>query len=81
MKKQKHKIANKLICGLYSTMDLSRPQFMEDMVFGNPKEKYNKLYNEILNRNKLNHEQIIAFEARKDEFAEKVKIFKETMEK
>lgn len=29
-------MANKMLNGLYSTMELSKQQFMEDMVFVNP---------------------------------------------
>ncbi len=44
IRKQKQKLAAKLVLGTYSTMDLSRNQLMEDMCsFG--KEKITKLYN------------------------------------
>lgn len=33
-----------MIGGLYSTMDIHRNQFIEDMVFLNPNEKFKKLY-------------------------------------
>ena len=68
-----------MLNGLYSTMELSKQQFMEDMVFVNPEEKKKKLYEEIFSRNKFNHEQIRYFEAQKSEFEEKVKLFKERM--
>lgn len=60
-------------------MDLARQQLIEDMC-SNEREKAKRLYNEIFSRNRFNHEQIAAFEARKDEFQEKVRIFKERME-
>lgn len=49
---------------MHSTMDISKQQFMDDVVTLNPKEKYKKLYDEIFIRNKFNREQIIAFEAK-----------------
>ena len=61
-------MANKMLNGLYSTMQLSKQQFMEDMVFSNPEEKKKKLYEEIFSRNKFNHEQILYFQAQKSEF-------------
>lgn len=66
MKKKKNKIANKMITGLYSTMELSRKEFFEDMIFTNPEEKKKKLFEEIFSRNKFNHEQILTFEAKRD---------------
>lgn len=49
---------------MHSTMDISKNQFLDDVVTCNPKEKYKKLYEEIFTRNKFNREQIIAFEAK-----------------
>ncbi len=34
-----------MISGFYSSMDIHKNQFMEDMVSLNPTEKYQKLYN------------------------------------
>ena len=48
---------------------------------GNQKDKAKHLYNEIFSRNRFNYEQIIAFQAKEEEFKEKVKIFKEMMER
>lgn len=61
-------------------MDISKPQFIDDMAIGScQKDKFNQIYNEAFSRNKLNHEQIIAFEAKKDEYEAKLKAFKEMM--
>lgn len=60
LKKQKQKLATKMVYGLYSTMELSKAQFMEDMC-ATEKYQVTRLYNEIFSRNKFNHEQIIAF--------------------
>ena len=80
IKKQKQKFATKMTLQLYSTMDLSRPQLVEDM--GNTtKEKQKQLYNEIFSRNKFNYEQITEFQGKEDSFHEKVKVFKEMMER
>jgi hypothetical protein len=73
-------VAVKLAHGLYSMMELSRQQFIED-VCCNERQKANRLYNEIFVRNKSNYDQIKAFEAKKDEFHEKVRLFKEMMER
>lgn len=54
-----------MVYGLYSTMELSKAQFMEDMC-ATEKYQVTRLYNEIFTRNKFNHEQIIAFEAKKE---------------
>lgn len=56
-----------MVNGLYSTMDLSRAQLCEDMCSNN-KEKVKQLYNEIFSRNKFNHDQIVAFQAKEDSF-------------
>lgn len=69
-----------MLTGLYSTMELSKQQFMEDMVFTHPEDKKKKLYEEILSRNKFNREQILSFEAKKSEYEMKIKEFKEKME-
>lgn len=79
LKKQKQKVAIRLVHGLYSTMDLARQQIIEDMC-GNERDKSKRLYNEIFSRNRFNYDQIIAFEARKEKFQEKVRVFKERME-
>lgn len=80
IKKKKHKLATKLVTCAYSTMDLARAQFMEDITC-NEREKANRLYHEIFSRNRFNHQQIIAFEAQKEAFEEKVRLFKEMMER
>lgn len=59
IKKQKQKIAVRLVNGLYSTMELSK-QFAED-ICSDDREKSIRLYNEIFVRNKSNYEQIKAF--------------------
>ena len=69
------------LTGLYSTMDISRPQFNDIMIFRNPDEHRKKLYDDIFSRNKINHDHILAFEAEKDNFEKKVKKFKENMER
>lgn len=79
MRKVKQKVAAKLQ-GLYSMLDLSRQQLNEDICSGG-REKASRLYNEIFSRNRFNHMQILAFEAKKDEFLEKVRLFKEMMER
>ncbi len=61
-------------------LDLSRQQFMED-ICGTEHGKAGRLYNEIFSRNRFNHLQILAFEAKKEEFLEKVRLFKEMMER
>jgi hypothetical protein len=48
-------------------MDLSK-QLIDDIVVGNPQEKFVRLYQEIFTRNKFNYEQIMAFESKKDDF-------------
>lgn len=53
--------------GLYSTMDLSRQEIIDDMC-RNQKEKAKRLYTDIFNRNKYNHGQILKFESKKEEF-------------
>lgn len=63
IKKEKQKMANKLV-NLYSTMELSRQAFLDDICISF-KEKSTRLYNEIFSRNKFNYEQIMAFEAKK----------------
>jgi hypothetical protein len=63
---------------LYSTMDLSKTQLFEDMT---GKDKSKQLYHEIFSRNRFNYEQIIAFQAKEDSFQDKVKLFKDAMEK
>ena len=68
-----------MVTTLYSTMDIHKNQLMDDFVCGNPQEKYKKLYDEIYTRNRFNREQIIAFEAKTDQFHEKVRKFKEMM--
>ena len=78
-KKKKQKIAVKMVHGLYSTMELSK-QYAED-ICSDEREKSTRLYNEIFVRNKLNYEQIKAFEAKSEDFHEKVRIFKEMMER
>jgi hypothetical protein len=80
VRKQKQKAAVKLAHSLYSMLDLSRQQFVED-VCAVEREKATRLYNEIFSRNRFNHQQILAFEAKKDEFLEKVRLFKEMMER
>lgn len=58
----------------YSVMDLSKQQFLEDFNYcTNPEEKKKRLYEEILARNKFNCQQILEFEAKKDEFEAKIK--------
>ena len=52
---------------------------MEDMVSTNANQKSKKLYNEMFSRNRLNKEQIDKFQAKTDDFHEKVKKFKEMM--
>ena len=52
---------------LYSTMDLSKPELFDAMT-GNLKEKQKQLYSEIFGRNKFNHSQIKAFQAKEDSF-------------
>lgn len=62
---------------MYSIMDLSKQQFMDDINYGgNQDEKKKRLFEEIFSRNKFNHEQILEFESKKEEFAVKVKEFK-----
>lgn len=61
VKKQKTKLVGRMVTSLYSTMEISKQQLNEDMVFRNPEEQRKKLYDEIMSRNKLNHEQILGF--------------------
>ena len=63
---------------MYSTMDLNRKDFIEDIVSSNYRE-FNRIYGEILMRNKFNQVQILEFQNKKEEFEEKVKLFKEMM--
>jgi hypothetical protein len=60
-KKKKSKNAHKMLTNLYSTMELSRNLFLDDMIFNNVEDKKKKLYEEIFSRNKLNYEQILTF--------------------
>ena len=59
-------------------MDLNRKDFIEDIVSSNYRE-FNRIYGEILMRNKFNQVQILEFQNKKEEFEEKVKLFKEMM--
>lgn len=43
-----------MVTTLYSTMDISKQQLNEDMIFRHPEEQRKKLYEEIMSRNKLN---------------------------
>lgn len=68
IKKKKTKLVSRMVTGLYSTMEISRQQLTEDMIFHNPQEQRRRLYDEIMSRNRFNHEQILAFEAKRDDF-------------
>ena len=62
-----------MVTSLYSTMEISKQQLNEDMIFRHPEEQRRRLYDEIMSRNKLNHEQILGFESKRENFEKKVK--------
>ena len=72
IKKKKTKLVSRMVTGLYSTMEISRQQLTDDMIFHNPDDQRRRLYDEIMSRNRFNHEQILAFEAKRDDFEKKV---------
>jgi hypothetical protein len=55
-KKQRKNLANRLAT-MYSTMDLSKKEFVEDIMAG--EKDFERIYGEILMRNKFNQEQIL----------------------
>ena len=54
-----------MVSNLYSTMELSKKDLMDDMIFLNAKEQFDKIYNDVYVRNKFNREQIIEFKGNK----------------
>lgn len=49
---------------MYSSLDLSKKDFMDDIVTSNAND-FDRIYAEILHRNKFNHDQILEFQNKK----------------